>query len=406
MTFDNVKKEISVKYKKSWQELLTAIVDLTEKSMRDVSEAVDHEFTYPWLEIGPGYAYGPAFGHWDIVHAAFNFIAFDKEEVKKQLINNFTLQQDDGRLVGAVFFKNNKKYLSTIVSHPPLWVFLASELYLRYGDVEFLETCYDAIKKQIAWFEKERQSDDGAFIYHDVSGERRWEIGMDESIRFVNITPCRKACIDACAHVYALYSAAYEWSVALKKPSQEYLSKGLALKEFVLTNMWDEKSGWFYDTFIPENERKVEALEGMWPMVAGMCDKEKAKRIVENLMSEKHFFTEHPCANVSISSDKFKLQMWQGGTFNSMTFWAAYGMFKNGFYEECKLLVERALDATDKIYKETGLIWEFYHPFGENPLKMQRKPQNAQNTPCSDYLGHSPLLAMADLWEKCNEKLS
>ena len=26
---------------------------------------------YPWEDIGPGYCYGPAFGHWDAVHIAF-----------------------------------------------------------------------------------------------------------------------------------------------------------------------------------------------------------------------------------------------------------------------------------------------------------------------------------------------
>ena len=75
---------------------------------------------------------------------------------------------------------------------------------------------------------------------------------------------------------------------------------------------------------------------------------------------------------VAISSPRFKLQMWQGCSWNSFSFWFAYGMFKNGFYSECKKLTERILDATAKIYEETGKIWEFYHPFGRSPLELAR----------------------------------
>ena len=80
-------------------------------------------------------------------------------------------------------------------------------------------------------------------------------------------------------------------------------------------------------------------------------------------------------------------------------------MFKNGFYAECKKLTERILDATAKIYEETGKIWEFYHPSGRSPLELARKPQNAQNTPCSDYVGHSPLIAVFNLYQSCCDKL-
>ena len=37
---------------------------------------------------------------------------------------------------------------------------------------------------------------------------------------------------------------------------------------------------------------------------------------------------------------------------------------------------------------------------GEDRKDLQRKPDTEFNRPCSDYLGHNPLLAMARLYEQ------
>jgi len=66
-------------------------------------------------------------------------------------------------------------------------------------------------------------------------------------------------------------------------------------------------------------------------------------------------------------------------------------------------LLERALDATAKVFDETGTIWEFYHPLSGNPELLQRKPHTDYNTPFKDYLGHNPVIAMARLYELIND---
>lgn len=147
--FNNTRKTIQNKCDEKWRKLLFATIDLCERSIRQPSEAIDHVFPYPWMEIGPGYAYGPAFGHWDIVHSAFNFVKDDPYEVIRQLENDFSLLCDDGRLIGAIFFQDHKRFNSDVVTHPPLWVFLADELYDLHGNKEFLRRCLTVVEKQI-----------------------------------------------------------------------------------------------------------------------------------------------------------------------------------------------------------------------------------------------------------------
>jgi putative isomerase len=70
-----------------------------------------------------------------------------------------------------------------------------------------------------------------------------------------------------------------------------------------------------------------------------------------------------------------------------------------GRKDAARILLERALDASAVQFEKTGTIWEFYDPYGGNPLELQRKPHRKENVPCRDYLGHNPLIAMARLWE-------
>ena len=82
-----------------------------------------------------------------------------------------------------------------------------------------------------------------------------------------------------------------------------------------------------------------------------------------------------------------------------MTYWAARGCLRYDRKDAARLLLERALDETAFQFQGTGTVWEFYHPYGGDPMSLKRKPQTSYNAPCRDYLGHNPLIAMARLYE-------
>ncbi len=68
-------------------------------------------------------------------------------------------------------------------------------------------------------------------------------------------------------------------------------------------------------------------------------------------------------------------------------------------YAEDSIGLEKALDDSARQFAKTGTIWEFYHPSGGNPEVVQRKPKTKRNMPCTDYLGHNPLIAMAVMYD-------
>jgi glycogen debranching enzyme len=212
-----------------------------------------------------------------------------------------------------------------------------------------------------------------------------------------------------------MYVYAAKWSRMTGKDAAVWEAKAEHLRTFMRTKLWSERDGFFYDSWVleraPDGPRaewhgtlapgRAHSFEGFWPMVVGAATPLQAKRVLgEWVMRRDRFFSEHPIATVSVSDPKFELRMWRGPVWNSMTYWAARGAVRYGDKADAHALLGAALDDSAKQFDRTGVVWEFYSPFGGKPEELKRKPQTKRNEPFTDYLGHNPLLAMARMWEE------
>jgi len=383
--------------KPAWRPMLRYVAELHARS----THPPRIPFPYPWEEIGPGYCYGPAFGHWDIVHAVLDAIPSEPEHARFQLLNNLVLQQDDGLIPGSIWLGEEEPRWNEKASHPSVWPVAVQDYVETTGDRTMLAACFDALRRLIVWYEKNRSAEGEGFFYTDILN-RCWESGVDEGVRFDRSPSGRLACVDATSHLYWLYEYAYRWSEQLGKEEPSYLQRAEALAAFIQESLYDERAGFFYDSWsVDRPKTRAEAFEGIWPVVVGAASPEQANRTIDGyLLNERKLFTAHPLATVAASDPAFELRMWRGPAWNSMTYWAARGCILYGRGDAAVRLLERALDASARQYEETGTVWEYYHPHGGSPLELKRKPHTEYNTPCRDYLGHNPLIAMARLWEE------
>lgn len=425
--FDNLRKEAGKLGKPAWRPMLRYVVDLHERSVHPPEPPLG----LAWEEIGPGYCYGPAFGHWDLVHAVLDTLPHEPRHARDQILNLLGTQEPDGLLPGVIWMRHEERP-STVdpktgpeaVTHPPLWPVVVGEYFDITGDAEFVERCRARLLRQIGWFERHRRvarlsspkSEPSGFFYRDVL-DRRWESGIDEGVRFdagpkdVSLRDVRLkdeaprgplACVDATSHVYALYTYAARWSSqgGAEETGINPVADGLA--SFIRESLFDEETGFFHDSWsVGRPEVRPCAFEGMWPVVVGAATDEQAQRAIdENLLNPERFLSRHPIATVGVKDRRFSLRMWRGPAWNSMTYWAAVGCMRYGRADAARRLLEGALDSSAEQFERTGTVWEFYHPHGGNPEDVARKPHTPYNAPCRDYLGHNPLCAMARLWEK------
>lgn len=84
--------------KPEWRPMLKYVAELHKKS----THPAQYPFPYEWEEIGPGYIYGPAFGHWDIVHQSLDVVASFPEHSIHQLLNDIAAQEQSGLIPGMI----------------------------------------------------------------------------------------------------------------------------------------------------------------------------------------------------------------------------------------------------------------------------------------------------------------
>jgi glycogen debranching enzyme len=357
-------------------------------------------FPHPWEEIGPGYCYGPAFGHWDLIHQVMDVLPAEPTHARRQILNDLAAQQDDGLVPGAIWMRGDEPKWDRRAGHPPVWPPAVSELAAR-GDDELIGLCHDPLMRQIEWFEANRSAEPCGFFYTDIL-DRTWESGIDEGVRFDDAPAGPLACVDATSHMYLVYEEAAAWAEMLGEDARSLRRRGDRLRAFIRKELFCEETGFFHDSWAVGDAQRRLAFEGMWPVVVGAATEDQAARVIdENLLEPCRFLTEHPVATVAAEDPSFELRMWRGPAWNSMTWWAARGCLRYGRADAARMLVENALDASAVQFERTATIWEFYHPHGGRPEDLARKPQTDFNTPCRDYLGHNPLIAMARLYDGC-----
>lgn len=402
---DALRREAAVIGKPAWHAMLTYAVTLHERGTHPATPP----FAEPWEELGPGYGYGPAFGHWDVVHEILDVLPTAPRHARQQLLNDVRLQLANGYLPGSIYMpgapgaKDGKATFDPQgQSHPPLWVVAADDYMRDTGDRAHLREFFTAVTKQIGWFEQARSAEPAGFFYTDIR-DHKWESGVDEGVRFDQVAMGRKACVDATCHVYQLCEYAAAWARALGEDARPWSDRAGALRRFITTQLWDNDSGYFHDIWAIEDPRERRgAFEGLWPLIVGAAEPPQAQRVIDAWVDNpKRFMTTHPIPTVAADDPKFELRMWRGPAWNSMTYWVARACVRYGRADVARRLLERALDDTAAQYERTGTIWEFYHPFGGHPEDLARKPQTKRNQPWRDYLGHNPVLAMARLWEAC-----
>lgn len=393
---DALQNEAGQLGKPEWRPLLRYVAELHARSTHPARPP----FSRAWEEIGPGYCYGPAFGHWDIVHQILDVLPAEPDHARDQILNDLENQQEDGLVPGSIWLGDGEPRFSKTVSHPPMWPVAVNDYCDQTGSDELFRLCYEPLLRQIGWFEAHRKAEDEGYYYTDIVNHS-WESGVDEGIRFDDVPTGRYACVDATAHVYMLYDVAADWAVRLGEPSRSLAARAAALRVYIAERLFDPETGFFHDIWAVENPaaRRL-AVEGIFPLVVGAATEEQAARVIdENLLNPERFLAPHPISSVGLSDPRFELRMWRGPTWNSMTMWAARGCLTYDRPDAAHRLAEAALDASARVFARTGTIWEFYHPLGGDPTALRRKPQTQQNTPCPDYLGHNPLLALARIWE-------
>ncbi len=365
-------------------------------------------FQHPWQDIGVGYMAFPCFGHWDLIHECLNLLPYAPEMVRQQLDMYLSFIGEDGQMPGTVYgpkalgvnqtwdpelwYERDGCHWSRQWSHPPLWPHLVEDYFAQTNDRAFLAFCLKQGLKNLAWWKSRRGTPDGGFFYFDIV-RRLWESGVDDGVRFIQAPaePC--ACVDATSHLAGMMIHLQRWADTLGDPTVDLRGDIQAAQNLVRNTMWDERLGFFFDTWMTDGRVKpIFSFEGFFPLLANLATPEQARRLCDHALDPRTFFSYHPLATVAVNEATFKLDCWRGPAWNSMTYWIMRALADYGFIDAAATIGHQALKRSAEAFQTYGHIFEFYNSTDAAIEPLGRK--GSPTGPCRDYLGHAPLLAM------------
>ncbi len=390
-----------------WQPMLAATADLARRCLLPPEPPLQR----PWINIGPGYCYGPAFGHFDLIHMVFDLVGGERDIATDQMENLLDIQRSDGAMPFLWMSDNPARLwmpvglsveqrLAADLNWPPLWPAGIEACWQSGAGEAFLVRAAAALDRTLAWWEANRRLVEGGYFYGDLLAKGKWESGMDQCVRFADPPPRPMACIDACSHVLWCRRFAAAWARRLGRNDALHRQAAADLAGLISSQLFSEETGWFHDAWsVNDPTHRPLAWEGVWALVAGAATPAQAQAAIDrNLLEPKRFFTPHPIATVAHEDPRFALRMMHGPAWNSFTLWAVEGCLAVERPDAARSILGAALDATATIHARTGTLWEFYHPLGGDPNELMRKPGQKKTVPCHDYYGHNPLRAMARIW--------
>lgn len=368
---------------------------------------------------------------WDSWKQAVATVGFNPELAKSNVRALFDYQigaqdkvrpQDDGTIIDAIFYNSDKERggdggnWNERNSKPPLSGWAIWEIYKETNDKEFIKEMYPKLKKYHSWWYTNRDHNKNGIaeyggMVHPFNNSKEeiilaaaWESGMDNAVRFdvdgvgakdsgITVLENRNSknellgysinqeSVDLNSYLYAekIYLSQMAKELNLTEESNKYKAEALKLKKYINEKMYDEKTGFYYDLQIGENgEEKLlvnrgKGSEGWIPLWANVADKEKAQKVVENMIDENKFNTLMPFPTASVDNPRFNpTKYWRGPVWLDQAYFGVIGLKNYGYNKEAK-------SATEKLFNNAeGLK-------GDSPIRENYNSKTGEGLHCTNF---------------------
>ncbi|NGP89072.1 glycoside hydrolase [Aliifodinibius halophilus] len=328
----------------------------------------------------PSYAYQGFHGiwSWDSWKHASALALFDSELAKDQMRVMFDYQNESGMVPDVIYADSTENNWRD--TKPPLAAWAVWNIYEQSGDSTFLSEIYPKLKRYHRWWYANRDHDgNGLCEYGSTDGTRiaaAWESGMDNAVRFddavmvknsENAWSLNQESVDLNAYLYAdkIYLSKMADKLGLSRESAKLYEEAQGLKERINEQMYDSKSGYYYDKEL-ESEAliRVKGPEGWIPLWAGIADEQQAVSVRDIMMDEDHFRSTVPLPTLQVSHPKFNPRngYWRGPVWLDQFYFGIKALTNYGFDKEASILVDQLLKNAKGLAGSPQPIRENYHP--------------------------------------------
>ncbi|WP_291258573.1 trehalase family glycosidase [Fusobacterium sp.] len=391
-------------------------IETLTTNWRSSAGAIKHDGITPSVS----YKWFNGFWAWDSWKQAVATANFDGELAKSNIraLFDYQIQEDDkvrpqdaGTIIDAIFYNKDKDRdgdggnWNERNSKPALATWAVWSTYKATGDIEFLKEMYPKLIKYHKWWYTNRDhnkngiAEYGGMVHRDNNSPEEiilaaaWESGMDNAVRFdvegygkddigIKVFENRDAnnrllgysinqeSVDLNSFLYAekIYLANIAKVLGHEEESKEFERLAEYVKKYINNEMYDSETGYYYDLqFNQKGERKLlvnrgKGTEGYIPLWANAADKEKAKKVVENVLDENVMNTYLPFPTAAKDNPKYNpTKYWRGPVWLDQAYFGIIGLNNYGYSEEAKELTVKLFENSEGLMSD-GAIRENYNP--------------------------------------------
>ncbi len=355
---------------------------------------------------------------WDSWKQAVAIAEFDTDLAKSNILAMFDYQftaddkirpQDHGGLPDVIFYNKaadrggNGGGWNERNGKPPLAAWAVWEVFRKSGDTDFVKAMYPRLAAYHQWWYRNRDHNKNglaeyganahpAHVKDDTSRRRAiieaaaWESGMDNAPRFddaddLHVLENRDAegkltgysvsqeSVDLNAYLYAEKLRLAQMAKLLELPDERIKWQRQAdnLAVNIQTQMFDAKTGFFYDIRFKGDKRKLltesgKGAEGWIPLWAGVATVAQARRMAEQHLTGERFATKVPFPTVSADSRSFAPgRYWRGPVWLDQAWFGLKGLQNYGYRRQAEQLARQLVNNAGGVTGD-GVIRENYHP--------------------------------------------
>ena len=239
------------------------------------------------------------------------------------------------------------------------------EYYLNFNDTTRLKRVFSPLLAYYQWFHTYRSWPDGTYY---ASG---WGCGMDNQPR----VPAAEnpewghghmSWIDITLQEIYAGRILVEMAGKIHREAdvKEIARENEKLTAFVNSNMWDEKTGFYYDRYRDGTLSSVKSIAAYWALLADVADEKRAVRFIAHLSEPGEFARFHRVPSLSADNAKFNPAggYWLGSVWAPTNYMVLRGLTN---YHRDSLAFAIALNHLGnvvEVFNKTGALWENYAP--------------------------------------------
>lgn len=316
-------------------------------------------------------AFSPSVFQWDtffmLMFARYGHSVFPAIQ---SLDNFYSRQYENGYICREIQEADGKDYVFIGREHtinPPLFAWAEVESYKVTGDSSRFAAILPALKKYAEWLEQNRKKEG---TKHGLYWNTGLGSGMD------NLPLKGSGWVDMSSQMVLMYRNISFMCAELKLTDETTLfeSKANDIAQRINQWMWNETDGLYYNLDDDGNQLRLKNIGSFWPMLAGIADLSKAKRLLTHLKDPRSFWRSIPFPSLAADETAYQADghYWLGGVWAPTNVMIVKGLEQYGretgnasdysFNEFATAAAEKYLDGLTEVYAKTGTLWENYSP--------------------------------------------